>query len=288
MAGDALLSSGARPEPAVGIERLCVFGMPPVEFVRLARDLDCAFVGIGLTAMRYYNPHGYPDWSLREDPGLRRETVAALRDCGVSVSLCEGFGVGPDADLDRYQADLDVVAELGGARINVVSMDRDFARTVDGFARLTEMAARRGIETVTEIGPGPVRTLAAAVEAARQVARPDFRLLIDTMHFFRFGGRVEQVQALDPQLIGYVQLCDAPLRSTFEKYMEEALHERLPPGEGELPLEGLLAAVPPEVVVSVEVPQRSLAAAGVGPRERVAHVVSAARNLLSSCGGRSA
>jgi hypothetical protein len=36
----------------IGIERLCVFGMPPVEFVTLAADLGCSFVGIGLTPMR--------------------------------------------------------------------------------------------------------------------------------------------------------------------------------------------------------------------------------------------
>ena len=40
----------------VGIERLCVFGMPPVPFVELAASLGCQYIGIGLEAMRYYNP----------------------------------------------------------------------------------------------------------------------------------------------------------------------------------------------------------------------------------------
>lgn len=264
----------------LGIERLCVFGMPPVEFVRLAADLDCRFVGVALTAMRYYNPHGYPDWSLRDDPGLRREMRTAMADRDVGISLCEGFGVGRDIDVAAYAADLDLVRELDCRRVNVVSMDKDFARTADGFAAFAELAGAREIEVVTEIGPGPIRGLAPALAAVAHVGRPNFRLLIDTMHLFRLGGTIAEVAALDPALIGYVQLCDAPLKSGFPSYMEEALHERLPPGAGELPLAEFLKYVPGDVVVSVEVPQRSLAEAGLGPLERVGTVVAAAQRML--------
>jgi sugar phosphate isomerase/epimerase len=269
----------------IGIERLCVFDMPPVEFVGLAADLGCRFIGIGLAAMGYYNPHGYPQWSLKDDPALRREMMAAMRDRGVAVSLCEGFGVRPDLDMAAYAADLDVAAELGAQRINVVSVDRDLARTMDRFAELTEMAEARGIETTTEIGPGPISRLDAALAAVRHVGRPSFRLLIDTMHYFRFGGSIAEISAIDPQLIRYVQLCDAPRTSKYAKYIEEALHDRLTPGDGELPLVDFLRIVPPEVVVSVEVPQRPLVAAGLGPYERVSRCVEAARRLLAEAGG---
>lgn len=267
----------------LGVERLCVFGMPPVEFVELAGDLGCQHIGIGLRPMRYYNPHDYPDWSLTTGRALRGEMVRAMRDRGVSVSLCEGFGIKPGVDLRDYEADLDVVCELGGARINVASSDRDQSRTFDGFAVLTEMAAARGLVTTAEIGPGPVRDLPAALAAVRHVGRPDFKLLIDTMHFFRFGGQVADLAALDPQLIGYVQLCDAPLVSRHASYMEEALYERANPGEGELPLADLAPILPPDVVVSVEVPQRSQVEAGLSPHERVGRTVAAARKLLAGC-----
>ena len=265
----------------IGIERLCVFGMPPVEMVTLAADLGCSFIGIGLTPMRYYNPHDYPDWSLKRDPALRREMVAVMADRGVSVSLCEGFGVGPHADVRDHAADLDVLCELGGKRINAASMDRDVGRTLDGFATLAEMADARGIETTIEIGPGPIANLDAALAAVRHVGRANFRLLIDTMHFFRFGSRVADLAAADPDVIGYVQLCDAPLVSKHASYMEEALHERLAPGEGELPLLELLRVLPRHLVVSLEVPQRSLAEAGVGPLGRVGGCVASARQLLA-------
>lgn len=264
----------------LGVERLCVFGMPPVEFVELAADLGCGFVGIGLTPMRYYNPHDYPDWSLRDDRALRGEMRAAMADRGVGISLCEGFGVRRGGDVRDYAGDLDVLCELGGARINVASSDRDLGRTLDAFAILAEMAGARGVETTIEVGPGPIGNIAAGLQAVRHVGRPDFKLLIDTMHFFRFGGTVADLEALEPGAVGYVQLCDAPRVSPFESYMEEALHERMTPGEGDLPLAEALAALPSDLIVSVEVPQRSKAQAGMAPRERVGAVVTAARRLL--------
>lgn len=264
----------------LGIERLCVFGMPPIEFVTLAADLDCRWVGIGLTAMRYFNPHNYADWSIRDDPKLRRELIAAMKHCGVGISLVEGFGIKPDADIRDQASDLDIVCELGGTRINAASIDRDRRRTNDGFAILAEMAAARGIEVTIEIGPGPIGDLAAALLAVEHVRRSNFRLLIDTMHYFRRGGSMSEISTIDPALVGYIQLCDAPLVSTFGSYMEEALHERMAPGAGGLPLREFLAWAPPEVIVSLEIPQRLLANAGVGPHERVRRCLNATRALL--------
>jgi sugar phosphate isomerase/epimerase len=271
----------------IGIERLCVFGLPPVEFVELAAGLGCRYIATGLVPTAY-NPHGYFKWSLRDDQALRREMIAAMRTHGVSISLCEGFGVRRGADVSEYAADLDVLSELCVKRINVVSVDRDLNRTLDQFAKLANMADALGIETTTEIGPGPIPNLAAALTAVRHVGKPNFRLLIDTMHFCRSGSNAADIAALDPNVIGYVQLCDVPLVSKHATYMDEALHERMVPGTGELPLLDILSVLPHHLVLGLEVPQRSLADAGVGPRERVVRCVEATRSLLQQVEARAA
>lgn len=263
----------------IGIERLCVFGLPPVAFVHLAADLNCRYIATALVPTAY-NPHGYPKWSLRDDPALRREMLAAMQDRNVSISLCEGFGVRPGVDVSEYASDLELISQLNVNRINVASIDRDLSRTFDQFAKLAEIAATFGIETTIEVGPGPVPNLAAALNAVRHVGKPNFRLLIDTMHLARSGGSAADIAALDPEVIGYIQLCDVPLISKHATYMDEALHERMVPGTGELPLLDLLAALPSDVVIGLEVPQRSLAEAGMGPLERVGRCVEAARKLL--------
>lgn len=265
----------------VGIERLCVFGMPPVAFIELAAALDCHYIGLSLEAARYYNPHNYPDWSFKNNSPLRREVKAALRDHDVEISLFEGFGIRPDTNVRDLSGDLDIVFELGGKRINLVSVDRDWQRTLDGFAQVAEMASERGIEVVSEVGAPPLANLQQANTVLQHIAHKNFKLLIDTMHFFRRGSSLEDLAAIDINAIGYVQLCDAPLTSKYSSYMEEALHERMVPGTGELPLRELLAQLPSDLIYSVEVPQRSLAEAGMGPRERAALSVNATRHLLA-------
>lgn len=268
----------------LGIERLGLFGMPPSEIVALAADLDCQCVGIGLApAPGGYNPDGHRSWSLRDDAALRRETIAAVRDSGVRIAIVEGFAVMADHDVRSFTGDLDLVAELGCERINVVSIGKDMSQAIDGFGTLCEMAAERGLLVSAEMGSlGPLAKVEPALAVARGVGLPNFSLLIDSMHFFRLGNTLEDFAALDPALVGYVQLADAPWAPGFDTYIEEAMYERMAPGDGELPLAEFLALVPDGVVVSLEIPMRSLAEARIGPRERTARCVAAARALLAA------
>jgi sugar phosphate isomerase/epimerase len=267
----------------LGIEFLSVFNLPPVSYVELAAVLGAPNISIGLISTPFCNPHGYPPWSLRDDAALRRELQAALRGRGVSISLGEGFSIRENIDVRDRAADLALMCELGVRRINAVSLDPDRARSFDQFALLAEMAAAAGVETTVEFGPGmTIADLPTALALVRHVGRADFRLLIDTMHLVRSGGSAADLAALDPALIGYVQLCDAPLRSRHPTYMEEAMFERMTPATGELPLRDIVAALPRDVIVSLEVPQRSLAEAGIGPHARVGRCVAAARALLAA------
>ena len=261
-----------------------MFGLPPVDTVNLAADLGCRCISTGLTAYPY-NPHGYAAFSLRDDPALRREMLAAMRARGVTISLGEGLTIRPGGDVHGYERDLDIFAELGTERINTVSMDPDLARTFDQFDLLAELAAARGLETTTEFAPSlSIPDLASALRALRHVDRPDFKLLIDTMHLVRSGAGAADIAALDPDLIGYVQVSDAPLAPRFESYFEESMFERMVPGEGELALKDVIAALPGDRAYSVEVPLRSEAEAGIGPHERLGKCVEALRRLLIEAG----
>lgn len=266
----------------LGIDRLGTFGMPPVELVTLAADLGCDCVGIGLAPAPGYNPDNHPAWSLRDDPALRRATIAACRVRAIAIGIVEGFMVTPGKDMRDFAADLDLISELGGDRVNVISIGKDLHQAIDGFAALSELAAERGIKVSAEMGSlGPLDRVAPALQVVRAVDRPNFSLLIDSMHFFRLGNTLADLAALDPTLIGYVQLADAPWAPRFDTYMEEAMYERMVPGEGELPLAQFVREVPDGVTISIEIPLRSLAEQGVGARERTAPCIAAARALLA-------
>lgn len=265
----------------LGIESISVFGLPPVEFVNLAADLGCAYISATLTPIDI-NPHGYPRWSLRDDPVLRHAMIAALRDRGVAISLGEGFTVRAGVDVRQRAADLDTMCELGVKRVNTVSMDPDLSRSFDQFGTLVELAGARGVETTLEFAPGlGVADLSTALCAIRHVGQPGFRLLIDTMHLVRSGSGAQDLAKLDPKLIGYVQLCDASLQPRIADYMQESMTERMVPGTGELPLRDILSALPRDLVIGIEVPLQSEAVAGASPLQRLGRCVEAARILLT-------
>ena len=264
----------------LAIEYLSVFGLPPVEFVRLAAELGVACISTGLTAMPLESLN-YPPFSLRDDAELRRDMRSAMDDCGVQISLGEGFLIVAGADCSAYAADLDLMRELGAPRINTLGLDPDRSRTFDQFAMLTDLAAERGMHTTLEMMPGSViGDLDAAVAAVRHVGRPEFQLLIDTMHLVRSGADADDIRALDPTLIGYAQLSDMPVIDGIEDYLVAATFERMIPGTGTLPVEDILDALPRDVPVGLEVPMRSLAEAGVAPVDRLRPCVDAARALV--------
>jgi len=265
----------------IAIEALSVFGMPPVAFINLAADLGCANISI-LPVPISPNPHGYPPFDVLGDPGLRREMKAAMRDRGVAIALAEGFGVVPDVEARDRLADLDAVAELGARQVSLGIRDPDLARAYDQLALLAEMAAERGMTSTTEFAPTlTIKSLAMALDAVRYVGRRDYRLTIDAMHLIRSGSTVEDLAALDPDVIGYFQICDVPLVSEFDSYGEEARTERRIPGDGELPLLDLLRVVPADRIVGLEIPLLTAASAGVGPLDRLRPAVEATSALLA-------
>jgi sugar phosphate isomerase/epimerase len=265
----------------LGIGFLSGFGLPPVEFVEIAADLGCRHISTVVQGLPLV-PLGYPPFSLKDDAALRKNLLAAMNNRGVTISLGDGFLVLPGADMRTFSADLDVLAELGVPWINAVSLDPDLSRTFDQFAALTQLAAQRSIQTVVEPVPSlTVGDLPTALAALEHVGRPDFRLLIDTMHLVRSGSSAADLAAIDPDHIGYAQLNDTTLQPRIDNYMEEAMFERMVPGEGELPLHDILSALPPDIVIELEVPRRTLALAGIGPIDRLRPCVDAARRLLA-------
>jgi sugar phosphate isomerase/epimerase len=265
----------------LGIELLSVFGMPPVEFITLAAELGCPYISTGMTGFPLPQL-GQPEFSLKDDPALRRDILAAMDHTGVSIALGDGLLILPGADIRDSAPNLDILAQLRVPRVNSVSLDPDRARTFDQFAMLAELAAERGMQTTIEPAPGTtVGDLTTGLAALKHIGRQDFRLLIDTMHLVRSGFGAADLAALEPGSIGYAQLSDTTLQPRMDSYMQEATFERMVPGEGELPLQAIVDALPADIVISLEVPRLSLAEAGVSHFDRVKPCVEAARGLLA-------
>ena len=278
-----------QPHGRLGLEMLTLLGMPPVEYVMLAAELGCVEVSTGLSSLPLsmfgiedFAP--WPMWSLKEDAVLRRDTRAAMRDTGVSIGLGEGFRVAADLDPLASAGDLDIMADLGAKRINAICMDEAMVAgshaAGDKLAVLADLAGERGMQFTMEFFPPTgITSLERAVALVDYIGRDKARLLIDTTHLFRTGGTVAQIAALDPELIGYVQLSDGVLASPDGDYFHFAMFARDVPGTGQLPLRELIAVLPPSVTISLEVPRLDDLRSGMSPRDHAARCVAAARAL---------
>jgi sugar phosphate isomerase/epimerase len=271
----------------LGIEGISAFGMPLPQFVELAAELGCPNVSISLQQMEC-DPYGFPRYSLPKDAHLQREVKAALAANGVALSLGENMFVTPEGDArDMWKAGLDIFAELGATRVNSVSFAPDFQRNVDQYGLLAELTASYGIRTLIEFVPiFGVPDMASALEVVRQVGHPNIGLIFDTMHAGRTGFAPETLGEIPPGLIQYIQLCDVPRGQAHYDfmdagYMDEAMHQRLSPGDGAMPLADYMRELPRDVVIGLEIPRLDRAKAGTSLRDGLGECVAATRELLA-------
>jgi len=107
-------------------------------------------------------------------------------------------------------------------------------------------------------------------------------VLVDALHLDRGAGTPAEVAALDPTLLPYAQLCDAPAtRPPDDGLIDEALNGRLLPGDGDLPLAALIDAFAPTTPFSMELRSAALRNAYPDAVDRAAVVLTASRAMLA-------
>lgn len=186
--------------------------------------------------------------------------VAAVRrrlaDTGLRIVAATGMWLTSDFVARKVEAALATAAELGAAWCLAAGYDPDPARLTDSFVDLCETAEGLGLGIALEFMPYlQPRNLAEAVDLLDRAGRRNAGLVIDALHLARSGGTPAEVAALPGGRIAYCQLCDAPRdRPAGLAPREESLRHRLYPGEGELPLRDLLAALPANIMLDLEAP----------------------------------
>jgi len=258
-----------------GLEHLTLLGVSPPDLVTVAAEAGFDSVGLRISPAA----DGERPWPIGPGSPMLAETVRRCADTGIRVLDVEAVRLGA-LPVD-YTPTLEAAAALGARYVNAICDDPDLGRLSDSFAALTAAAASYGIRAVVEfMAYRSVRTLPAAVAIAGRSGGGG--VLVDTLHVQRCGVRPDSLRAVDPALISYVQLCDAPLAAPGPDpadAMHEARAARLLPGEGELPLRELLAALPDGIPVAVEAPRSG--AGGGSPVEFAARALRALDSVLS-------
>jgi len=264
--------------PAFSLAHLTVLGLSPPEAVRVAARTGYQSVGLRLIRVTDSSP-GYP---LMRDPALMRATKAAIAETGVGVLDIEFVKITPDIDVDALEPFLAAGAELGARHVITAPYDPDLARLADRLGAIAERAARYGLGAVLEFFPWTVvPDLAAAAHVVEAAGRSETGILVDTLHFNRSKSAVDEL--VPARRLPFVHVCDAQVRESYRT--EELLHagraERLPPGEGEIDIRGVLAHMPPGIPVALEVPMTAMTAAD-GAEAVALRVREAASRLLAT------
>jgi sugar phosphate isomerase/epimerase len=263
---------------------LTAIGLTPPEFVALAAELGCDGVALNPGLFTAIDMGG-PVYRLDTDPAMRRATARALADHGVTLDLIDSLLVVEGFSLANNEAVMDVYGELGATHANIAVLDEAGGGWTDHLQALCEAAARRGLTPAVEFMRllGPVPTLADGIALASSDRYPGLRLMVDSLHLARAGGTPAEIAALDPALIGAAQICDGPAAwPGQDTYFHEGVNERGIPGEGELPLVDFLRAIPDGLILSPEVPKKSLRDAGVPIRECARRVHDGTRRVIEA------
>jgi sugar phosphate isomerase/epimerase len=218
------------------------------------------------------------------DADLQRRIKRRLRDTGIALLDIEAIWLKPESRIEEIRPALETGAALGAKYVLTIAFDDDTARLFDNFGKLCAAAHGCGLRTMLEFIPYSVLgTLAQAHDFIVAAAPADAGLLVDALHLSRSGGQPADIAAYDPALFSYIHLCDAPQkRPAAEHNRDEARHNRLYPGEGELWLGAFLDAFPPDTPVAVEAPNAAFAHLPAAERARLAG--AAARRLLRGRG----
>ena len=220
--------------------------------------------------------YDHSTWTSKTTREVRRRAI----DTGVSILDVEPI-IPSDGRADNGEALIGVAAELGAPFVLFASRLTETAASVERFGRLCEHARPAGVTVVCEFLPiFPVNSLGLAVDIVRRSGATNAGVLVDNLHLSRSGGSVNDVSSYESDLFPYVQIADAPstIPTSPADLAWEAMKGRSCPGEGTLPIDELLAALP-EVPISFEVRSEKLLVDFSDPVERAAYVWSRSRSL---------
>ena len=244
----------ARPLAAA---HLTALELEPPQWVRVAARAGFAAVGLRL----YPAAAGGIAYLSSVGSAAHRELQHTLAGEGIAVHDVEFIPVVPELKPASLCALFEAASSLGARCVSVSGDDPDFARLAATLAEMAELAQPLGLRIDLEFMRWRhVGSLAQAREVITRASHPNLALLVDALHLSRSGGTPRDIAALAPEAIGSVQLCDASgaLPDSDEDAIREARTSRLAPGDGVLPLDALLRALPAQVALSVEMPMPSL------------------------------
>jgi sugar phosphate isomerase/epimerase len=258
----------------LGLAHLTALEFAPTALVPEAARAGFSFIGLRMIAATANGP-AYP---TQVGTAAHRALKQLLADEGVRLNEIEFVQLTPDIDIPALAGLFEAAADLGAVAVTASGDDDDSARLTAHFAKLCDLAQQFGLRVDLEFMRWrAVGSLPQAEAIVRGAGKANGSILVDALHLHRSGGKPDDLIAIPTRHLRAAQICDAAavMPAGDAAIIAEAREGRLPPGEGALPLRGLLEALPADASLSVEMPSPVLEV-----RARLATAFNASRRLL--------
>ncbi len=262
----------------LSLESLTLTDTSPQDLIRAA-----AGAGFDLVSLWVQAPPLFPAQLLT--PASDAECARLLADTGVEVFSLECFDLHSDAAVESYRPALERGARLGGrAALAINYSNPDPAHVAALLSRFAELAGEVGLAVNLEPVAGGMSPRLGQTRDIIGASGADVGIVLDPHHLVRSGDSLDDLRAIAPGLIRYVQICDGPLVQTAAITATEAVCERLYPGDGEFPLAAFLATAPDDTPLGIECPSLRRAGAGLSAADQAIAAMAALRRSLASAG----
>jgi sugar phosphate isomerase/epimerase len=225
----------------------------PLEYVEAAAAAGYRHVGLRLN-----RSPGLPFQPVVGNTTLIKEMKGALSGAGLRVLDIYSFYLEPNIDVAAFKPAIELGAEFGAQYLVTMGADTEWSRQRDNFVRICEIAADHGLVCILE--PAVIRPLASLAQAERMVRESgcsNAAICVDPLNFSRAGDRAADLRRIDARLLPYAQITDGVIGPDEPN---PALLGRMGPnqrcllGEGMVPLDDILDALPPGLPLSIELP----------------------------------
>jgi sugar phosphate isomerase/epimerase len=225
----------------------------PLEYVEAAAAAGYRHVGLRLN-----RSPGLPFQPVVGNATLVKEMKGVLSGADLRVLDIYSFYLEPDTDVAAFTPVIELAAEFGAHYLVTMGADTDWSRQRDNFVRICEIAA--GFRLVCILEPAVIRPLASLAQAERLVRESgcsNAAICVDPLNFSRAGDRAVDLRRVDAGLFPYAQITDGIIGPDEPN---PALLGRMGPnkrcllGEGMVPLDDILDALPRGLPLSIELP----------------------------------
>ena len=225
----------------------------PLAYVEAAAEAGYRHVGL-----RFNRSPGLPFQPVVGNAALAKAMKSTLSSAGLSVLDIYSFYLEPDTDVDAFKPAIELGAEFGAQYLVTMGADTEWSRQRDNFVRICEIAAGHGLVCILE--PAVIRPLASLAQAQRLVGEAgcsNAAICVDPLNFSRAGDRAADLRGIDARLFPYAQITDGIIGPDEPN---PALLGRMGPnqrcllGEGMVPLDDILDALPRGLPLSIELP----------------------------------